>query len=422
VSVEKQLLVGTGRADITPPLGVQLRGGPPRIAERVLDPLYATALVLSDGTQNMGLVSCDTLNLPDTFIVEATKAIEDRTGIAAGNMLLAATHTHCGPTLDDPYAKTLKMQICSCVAEACSSLQPCRAGAGAGTVENVAVNQREMLPEGQTNRFGSVMNGDGYDQPVDREVGVVRFDDLEGSSIAALVNFACHPDSSPQDDPTITAQYPGELRRVIESATGATTLFLQGCCGNTGMIGRWFQMARYEAAQAEAYDMTRRVGRRIAGQALQVFESIDTRARAHHRARSKHHYDWVFEHLDIPAVTSFGAKSGRFTPPQFDQKRAEAPHSAEIRVLVLNDIAFVGIPADTYCEIGMEIKQRSRARHTLVLGHANGCLAYIPVPNAYDEGGYSVAAAKSANIGPGTAQIVVDTALDIVDQLLRAKT
>ena len=90
-------------------------------------------------------------------------------------------------------------------------------------------------------------------------------------------------------------------------------------------------------------------------------------------------------------------------------------------MLGVNDIAFVGIPADTYCEIGMEIRERSRARHTLVVGHANGCLSYIPVPHAYEEGGYSVAAAKGANIGPGTAQIVVETALDIVDELMRGE-
>ena len=37
---ESRLMIGVGRADITPPVGVKLRGGPGRASERVLGPLY----------------------------------------------------------------------------------------------------------------------------------------------------------------------------------------------------------------------------------------------------------------------------------------------------------------------------------------------------------------------------------------------
>lgn len=417
---ERELMIGVGRSDITPPVGTELHGGPRRVSDSVRDPLYATAIVLEDGARRVALVVCDLLHFPDDFLRAAIADIEAATGLAAEDILLSATHSHSGPTLDEPYGTALRGKLCECMAEACGGMRPCRVGGGSGVVEGVAVSQREQLPEGETSAFGSIINGDGWDRPVDTELGVLRFDDPGGDPIAAGVNFSCHSDNSPADDTVISSEFPGEVRRVIEAATGATALFVQGCCGNIGMIGRWFQMPTREAARAESYDMTRRAGRKIAGEALKVFEAIDTRARRHHRARAEdRHMDWVFEDVDTPSVTNLGMRSRRFTAPPFEERPDQAARTGEVRVMVVNDIALVGIPGDTYAEIGMEIRQRSRSRHTLVLGLTNGLLSYIPVPEAYDEGGYSVAAAKSANTGPGTARIVIETALDLIEELMR---
>jgi hypothetical protein len=287
---ERELMIGVGRSDITPPVGTELHGGPRRVSDSVRDPLYATAIALDDGARRTALVVCDLLHFPDDFLRAAIADIEAATDLAAEDILLSATHNHSGPTLDEPYGTALRGKLCECV----------------------------------------------------------------------------------------------------------------------------------EEARAESYDMTRRAGRKIAGEALKVFEATDTRPRRHHRARvDDRHMDWVFADVDTPSVTNLGVSSRRFTASPFEERPDQAARTGEVRVMVVNDIALVGIPGDTYAEIGMEIRQRSRSRHTLVLGHTNGFLSYIPVPGAYDEGGYSVAAAKSANTGPGTARIVVETALDLIEDLMR---
>lgn len=416
MSKERQLMIGVSRADITPPIGAKLRGGPGRVSERVIEPLCATALVLSDGVTVASLVTCDLLDLSTPFVSEATMEIEERTAIPAENILLSCTHNHAGPVLDDSYAETLKVALSACVGEARSGMQPGRVGAGKGVVENVAVSQRERTPEGQTSVFGNTANGDNFEATIDTEVGVVRFDDLNGRPLAGVVSYSCHPDTSPVDDTTIRAQYPGEVRRIFELATGATCMFTQGCCGNTGLIGRWFQMP-YELAREESYDMTRRAGRKIAGEALKAFENIDTRAREVRRVfADNRRFDRIYEEVDIPPVTNLGVRSKTFSASPLDD--ADEVRSAEIRVIAVNDIALVGIPGDAYVEIALEIKQRSNAEHTLVLGFSNGMLSYIPMSSAYRDGGYSVAAAKNANVGPGTAQIVIETALELIGELV----
>ncbi|HUP22026.1 MAG TPA: hypothetical protein VNB06_03695, partial [Thermoanaerobaculia bacterium] len=57
-----ELRAGTARADITPPLGSQLYGYGARgqaVSTAVHDPLYAKALVLSDGATSIAIVNLD---------------------------------------------------------------------------------------------------------------------------------------------------------------------------------------------------------------------------------------------------------------------------------------------------------------------------------------------------------------------------
>src|SRR5438094_8202879 len=62
---------------------------------------------------------------------------------------------------------------------------PARIGAGKGSV-NIGINRRERLPDGR------IMIGQNPDGAVDREVGVIRIDDLAGKPIATMMAVGCH--------------------------------------------------------------------------------------------------------------------------------------------------------------------------------------------------------------------------------------
>ena len=92
---------GFGRAEITPPLGVELAGfgyylG--RKCESVRDPLYARAVLIEDGKEKMLLVSCDVLGLSrriaDRILEEAGEL-----GISRDHVLIVSVHTHTGPAV-----------------------------------------------------------------------------------------------------------------------------------------------------------------------------------------------------------------------------------------------------------------------------------------------------------------------------------
>ena len=96
-------MAGAAEAIITPtPVGTFLIG-PLKESTGVHDDLFARALVISDGTTRVAIVTLDFLGLDFSFHDRIVAAIEKQTGIARGNIMVNCSHTHNAP-LDDPLA------------------------------------------------------------------------------------------------------------------------------------------------------------------------------------------------------------------------------------------------------------------------------------------------------------------------------
>ncbi|HLK61092.1 MAG TPA: neutral/alkaline non-lysosomal ceramidase N-terminal domain-containing protein, partial [Chthonomonadaceae bacterium] len=104
-----ELRAGAAKVDITPdvqarkvPLGgyAARRAAP---ATGVHDPVFARALVLSEGAVKAGIVSVDLCFVPSSLTAEVVRRVQATgvTGLDAGHLLLAATHAHTAP---DPLA------------------------------------------------------------------------------------------------------------------------------------------------------------------------------------------------------------------------------------------------------------------------------------------------------------------------------
>ncbi len=68
--------------------------------------------------------------------------------------------------------------------------------------------------------------------PVDREYAVIRLDRADGTPLAVLFNYACHPVVMGGDNYQYSADYVGTASAVVEKDLKTTCLFLQGACGN----------------------------------------------------------------------------------------------------------------------------------------------------------------------------------------------
>jgi hypothetical protein len=92
-------------------------------------------------------------------------------------------------------------------------------------------------------------------------------------------------------------------------------------------------------------------------------------------------------------------------------------YTTEVQALALgDDVALVGLPGEIFADLGLDLRQRSPFRHTLVTGLANEAIGYVPTRDAYEEGGYEPAASR---FQPGSGERLVEEALSLLAELRR---
>jgi hypothetical protein len=427
------LQVGVARADITPPVGIRSAGfasrGP---LTRWHDPLYATALVAAGDEHKVAIVACDLLGLNAETVGDVRRGIEARTDIPAHAIAIACTHTHYGPdpyrVASDPlvaaYRANLIHALTGVVAEADDALQPAILGVGWGT-SYIGINRREKLPDGR------VILGRNPGGAIDRAVGVLRIDAPDGTPLACVVNFQTHPVSQTGTVDHISADYPGRTRDLVEELTGARCLFLQGACGN---INTAIMDPRYEPA--------RTLGTRLGCEVVRVWETISPDTVVVETGRP-----WLAAHaetVDLPGIR-YGSAEGaealvreleadlaqyaaqdaaegriRWAERRLDRVRAARdswqtgvlpdPVGAEIQAVRIGALGVVTAPGEIFTQIGSEVKARSPFAETFFVGYANGSIGYVPVPEAYPDGGYEVN--NASRVDPGAAAILTEGCLD----------
>ena len=91
---------GFAKAVISPEIGQEMPGMfQKRFGQSVHDDLYATAVVLDDGAVPVAIVGVDALSIKRSMVLEARQQIVARTGLPAGHVMIAASHTHNGGPL-----------------------------------------------------------------------------------------------------------------------------------------------------------------------------------------------------------------------------------------------------------------------------------------------------------------------------------
>jgi neutral ceramidase len=426
--------VGVARADITPPVGIKSMGfsmrGP---LTRLHDPLYATGLVVADGERRAALLSCDLLGLDDEAVADVRAEVERRTGIAPGDVTVTCTHTHYGPDAfrarDDPvveaYRTNLVHVLGGVVEEAAGRTGPAMLGMGWG-VSHIGVNRREKLPDGR------VILGQNPTGPIDRAVGVLRIDAADGTPLACVVNFQTHPVSQASQVDHISADYPGRTRKVVEMLTGAKCLFLQGACGNINA-----------AIMEPCYEPARTLGTRLGCEAVRVWETV--------APAPAPRLDVVGTTVDLPRIRYGSPEKAeevvRTVEAELERLRADAQHApqgqidryerrlgwardaadswragalpepvrAELQAWRIGPFALATAPGEIFNQIGSRVKGGSPFRDTFFVGYANGYIGYVPVPEAYPDGGYEVM--QASQVDPEAAAMVTEGCLQLLRDL-----
>src|SRR5205823_1540069 len=174
------LRAAVAKVDITPAPGAHLWGYSNRQspATGTLDSLFARVLVLETGSQSLALVDVD---LGRPFGPASLQWLRNATRKDVSSLILAATHTHSGPVVQDDYPagkpewETAALEkIAQAVAEARKNLTAVQIGVGYG-VAFIGHNRLRVNSDGSVSWFERNLT-EIPTAPVDGTVSVLRID------------------------------------------------------------------------------------------------------------------------------------------------------------------------------------------------------------------------------------------------------
>ena len=82
-------------------------------------------------------------------------------------------------------------------------------------------------------------------------------------------------------------------------------------------------------------------------------------------------------------------------------------------------MAIVGVPAEFFTQLGLDIKNRSPFRHTYVAELANDWIGYLPDLAGHKLGGYQVWTGYHSYADPGTGERIVDEVVKMLKELAK---
>lgn len=400
LNAQANFQAGAARRDITPTEALPMWGYGDRhdaLSDGKLDPLFAAAVVIKTGDSKIAIVGLDLGRSPnEQSLRRIRQRIKAETGIE--HSFIAGSHTHHAPVLELSdeegkgkgrfdaalrYYKQMEEAIVAVIIEANSRLVPAKLASGIFKLDGFNRNRHTKLEP----------------KPVDRDFGLLRFDDAVGKAIAVLVNYTAHPTSIPSSVRKYSADFVGAMKATIEKETGGVAVFMQGASGDqsTNRGDKDYQ-AYGQALGREALKF-------LAGMKAQDVTSPSLQVRED-RFKFGSRTDFA-----NPVIKTAFAKA--FFPeliPNYIDEYADGVQPRLTVALLNNEIALVGASGEFFANHAIRLKERAHGVQVFFFGYCNGYHQYFPTIEAVAEGGYGADNAVSP-VEIGAGEKLMNTAL-----------
>jgi hypothetical protein len=406
---------GVAKVDMEPPPGIQMAGYDVRYSKGTLDPIEARVLALSDGSRTVALV---TLDLCYTF--DPPVLAEIRAGVkdSVDEVIFHASHTHSGPTyaLAPEAVKHTIPRVIGAIQAAARSMIPARIGTGWGQVY-LGFNRRYLAPDGSLEMFWRNETKISTTFPVDPSVGVIRVDHGDGSPLALLVHYSCHPVVLGPDNLDYSADYPGEMRRYVEHEMGGMAFFLQGAPGD---INPYYDKT---PLIEDAVNVMKQTGQKLGAEAVRVAQTIHAAAPPNALLQSKTVIIEARNRWNLEKLPALIEPRYHLEPRRAARLLADHMQLPVTTLLIRmgaapdRDLAFVGMPGEPFVEFQIQLRSRSPLPNSFLIGYTNGYFAYFPTIAAAVRGGYGA----DSTVNPtevGTGERMINTGLISIYELL----
>jgi len=417
------LRVGTAAVELEADDSMVIAGSIlPRTVKGQEGKLRAVAVVLEKQPTKVAIVACDILMLTRDLLDPVVAEIEKTTGIPTSNVLVNCTHTHHAPSTivvhgygrDETFCRTVQRAIVKAVQEANRNLSTddCRFLFHLGKEGTVGQNSRQLLADGMIYWIGprEFVRPTG---PFDPELPVLAFRGGDDKLRALIFNHSTHNIGTRQPGKRSPAFY-GLAAQELEAELGGIACFLEGASGSTHNLG---------VPADECVQRIKSAVREALGQAQpRPVERL---------AALKRPFQFKVRRFDEAkedeAVCVYCRKySGRRADATIEvfrtMRKTLAPMQGQSRetwlqAVLIGDVAIVGVPAEFFTQLGLDIKNRSPFRHTYVAELANDWIGYLPNLEGHKLGGYQVWTGYHSYAEPGTGERIVDEAVAMLRKL-----
>jgi len=399
----------------------------PRYVKGQEGKLRAVAIVLRKSPSDiLAIVACDVLMLTRDLLDPVVSEIETTCKIPASNVMIHTTHTHHAPSTmrvhgygrDEVFCRRVQRAIVKAVTEAHARLAEASFHSKMAEEKTVGQNSRLLLSDGSIYWIGRRDDAVRPTGPFDPDLPVLVFRDASGGLIGTLFGHSTHTIGALTGNFRSPAFY-GMAAQRMESELGGVFCFLQGASGSTHRmnVGAAEAATRIETAVREAISKA------------EVCENTKLAAIKREFVFKVRTFD---EEAEEHAVSEYCTKraGGRAKSiiDVFRRMRKElAPHHGEqrstwLQAMRIGDVAVVGVPAEFFTKLGMDIKRRSPIANTVVVELTNDWIGYLPDREAHGLGGYQVWTGLHSYAEPGTGERMVDEAVKMLEELAQLPT
>ena len=246
----------------------------------------------------------------------------------------------------------------------------------------------------------------------------MKFETLEGEVLAYFINYAVHGCvmfwNGPEDGGMlVSGDIPGETSRYIEKRhdNNVVALWTLGSAGD--------QLPKYVAKRI-TFDSQGNVQMVNSGEAGYLLVQVQAESLADEILRVAANMEKSFSKAVIKGIQKKVTVPRQHKQEDYSQTYTHKfvdtePVEMLLSLLLINQIALVGIPGELVCNIGMQVKNTLPYKKVTILTQCNGSISYISDENGYEKHTFQAAA---SHIRRGYAEkAIVNGTTDMFDEL-----
>ena len=405
-----------------------------QFSDKILDSLYIRTVVLEADNRQFIIICYDVLALSWDFVTDVRKKLNSIYGIDKSSVILCATHTHSAPAsvylfrcgkIDESFITDLKASSLKAVEEAIQDMEIATFGYKTVKLTDKSYNRRIKLADGRV-----VMNQNPIDKvikqgQIDEDFTILKFE-AAGKTKGIILNFGAH--ACTVCEPGITADYPGELCRLVEEELGndVVTTFWMGAAGNVNPIVEKFSydemknnstaiFSEIESAlydiKTNAFSSVTTIGRQILLDFVPPLTIAELEERKHlfsliengitNTPQVKPILKEISNILNIPPTETVEIEKASFVAGAMVEyydtllvsaKNDEMPKSIpfEINMIQIDTFKIFFLSAEIFSETARSIKGSYPASIIVSMSAGSGNVGYLPTAEAFADGGYEV--------------------------------